>query len=135
MIPQLNLGDQHKTCADCPLFKPFDDGTGRGLCYGVANTSLVVRQHHALTQDCQHLIDEQSPKSRQEKADNITTVSENNKNQFDATKHYNQRLIASEDIEVLEQHRNHFVVSHGMPEAHALIVRAALGSSQRNFKP
>ena len=49
-----------KTCATCPLFKPFNDGTGRGLCCGVADTSLVVREHHTLTQDCQNVIDEQA---------------------------------------------------------------------------
>ncbi len=48
------------TCTDCPLFKPFNDGTGRGLCCGVADTSLVVREHHTQTQDCLNLIDEQA---------------------------------------------------------------------------
>ncbi len=46
-------------CASCPLFKPFSDGTGRGLCCGVADTSLVVREHHKQAQDCLNLIEEQ----------------------------------------------------------------------------
>lgn len=52
--------EQLKTCATCPLFKPFNDGTGRGLCCGIPDTSLVVRNHHQQTQDCLHLIEESS---------------------------------------------------------------------------
>ena len=57
---EFEITTQTASCASCPLFKPFNDGTGRGLCCGVADTSLVVRDHHTLTQDCQNLIDEQA---------------------------------------------------------------------------
>lgn len=43
-----------KTCADCPLFQAFDDGSGRGLCCGA---DRVAREHHIQTQDCLHLIE------------------------------------------------------------------------------
>ena len=45
-----------KTCANCPLFRPFADGTGRGLCCG---SDQVARDHHPQTQDCLHQIEEQ----------------------------------------------------------------------------
>ena len=48
-----------KTCSTCPRFQPFNDGSGRGLCCGVADSSLVVREHHQQTQDCLHMIEEQ----------------------------------------------------------------------------
>lgn len=57
-VVQSEFEAQTKTCATCPLFKPFNDGTSRGLCCGVPDTSLVVREHHPLTGDCLHLIEE-----------------------------------------------------------------------------
>ena len=59
-VAEVKVEEQAKTCATCPLFKPFNDGTGRGLCCGVADSSLVVREHYSQTQDCQNLIDEQT---------------------------------------------------------------------------
>jgi|GEM_PF-3477280 len=66
--------EQPKSCATCPLFKPFNDGTGRGLCCGVADTSLVVRDHHTQTQDCQNLINEQANTEHVEPAVQIPVV-------------------------------------------------------------
>lgn len=43
-----------KTCTTCPLFKPFNDGTGRGLCCG---SDQVSRDHHPQTGDCGHMIE------------------------------------------------------------------------------
>jgi len=59
-VAEVATSEARKSCATCPLFKPFNDGTGRGLCCGVADTSLVVREHYSQTQDCQNLIDEQA---------------------------------------------------------------------------
>lgn len=56
-VVQSEFEAQTKTCATCPLFQPFNDGTGRGVCCGTPDTSLVVRDHHPLTQDCLHLIE------------------------------------------------------------------------------
>ena len=39
---------QKSTCADCPLFKEYQD-RGRGLCLVF---DKVVRRHHQLTSDC-----------------------------------------------------------------------------------
>jgi hypothetical protein len=54
-----------KTCADCPLFQSFDDGSGRGLCCGA---DRVAREHHQQTQDCLHLIEA----SQEENSTNTT---------------------------------------------------------------
>ena len=51
---------QPKTCATCALFKPFADGTSRGLCCG---SDTVSRDYHPQTGDCLHMI---------EAADNLT---------------------------------------------------------------
>ena len=58
-VTEVVIPEQPKICATCPLFKPFSDGTGRGLCCGVADSSLVVREHHQQTKDCLNLIDDQ----------------------------------------------------------------------------
>ncbi|MBW4598957.1 MAG: hypothetical protein KME29_04915 [Calothrix sp. FI2-JRJ7] len=54
-----------KTCADCPLFQAFNDGSGRGLCCGA---DRVARAHHQQTQDCLHLIEahEEQPSDTKE---------------------------------------------------------------------
>ena len=49
------IEEQPKTCTTCPLFKPFNDGTGRGLCCG---SDSVARDHFPQTGDCLHLIEE-----------------------------------------------------------------------------
>lgn len=49
-----------KTCADCQLFKSFDDGSSRGLCCG---TDTVARAHHKQTGDCLHLIEQHQEES------------------------------------------------------------------------
>ncbi len=59
-VAEVAAPERVPSCADCPLFKQFNDGTGRGLCCGVADTSLLVREHHRQSQDCQNLIDEQA---------------------------------------------------------------------------
>ncbi|MDF5732951.1 MAG: hypothetical protein PUP92_34410 [Rhizonema sp. PD38] len=45
---------QPKTCAICALFKPFADGTSRGLCCG---SDTVSRDYHPQTGDCVHMIE------------------------------------------------------------------------------
>ncbi|MDF5731892.1 MAG: hypothetical protein PUP92_28785 [Rhizonema sp. PD38] len=45
---------QPKTCATCVLFKPFADGTSRGLCCG---SDTVSRDYHPQTGDCVHMIE------------------------------------------------------------------------------
>ncbi|MBD2771212.1 hypothetical protein [Iningainema tapete] len=59
--PMENFPQGQHTCASCPLFHPFNDGTGRGLCCG---SDRVARDHHQQTQDCLHLIEEQTEKQQ-----------------------------------------------------------------------
>ncbi len=46
---KINQESSTSTCANCPKFKDFGEGRGRGLC---TLFDKVVFSHHPLTSDC-----------------------------------------------------------------------------------
>ncbi|MBO3463568.1 hypothetical protein G7B40_001550 [Aetokthonos hydrillicola Thurmond2011] len=103
-IAEVKVDEQPKTCADCPLFKPFNDGTGRGLCCA---SDQVARDHHKLTQDCLHLIDEQAV-AQAELGEYIEAQAEAIAPEKELSRL--KREQASKSIKVLEKHGDTYIV-------------------------